>query len=396
MPRIVSLVCVVLLASVACAPAASPQPSPAKPAATAAPAPTQAAAKPAATAAPAASTPAAKAAPNAQFQKVLEEAKKEAATNTLMLWPSTPKDERTHRQLFERFEKRFDLKVKWEWTPIGSDQANTRFVTEAKTGIRTADLVAGSEQATTPAIEGKFVDKYDWVGVFGGELPAVKESADRVIEAYRGYLLTNYDIVYGLAWNTKMVSKDQVPTSYEQWLDPKWSGKIAVNGADGAPFGLVAQVWGEEKTMDFARKLKANKVLLKSGSPAAVSAVVAGEVPLTSGTLSTVCSQAKSGAPIQWRPMEVVPALSNNIYVPNTSKSPNLARLFAAWMVSEGAPIIEDLECAGRITDTNSQTYKTVKEAAPSASILRAKSLEDVAKQTKIEKDITTKIYTSA
>jgi hypothetical protein len=94
--------------------------------------------------------------------------------------------------------------------------------------------------------------------------------------------------------------------------------------------------------------------------------------------------------------MELIPVTVNNLYVPNTSKSQNLARLFVAWMVSEGASIMEDTECAGRVTNESSKTYKMVKETAPNSPILRLKSLDEVENLRRIEQDIATKIYAMA
>ena len=74
---------------------------------------------------------AAKAPSNAQFQQVLEAAKKEAASNKLVLWPLTPTLSDTHKELFEAFEKRFGFKVEWEWVPVQAPEATTRMISES-------------------------------------------------------------------------------------------------------------------------------------------------------------------------------------------------------------------------------------------------------------------------
>jgi iron(III) transport system substrate-binding protein len=396
----------------ACAPAPSPPPAkpadaapttaPAKPAATAAaPAPAKptaaapAPAKPtAAAAAPAPATPEAaskeapKASTNAKFQQVLEAAKKEAATDKLVLWPLTPTLGDTHKELFEAFEKRFGFKVQWEWVPVQAPEATTRMISEVRAGARPADIIAGSIDNTAEAVKEGQVEKYDWVGVFGEQLPGIKEPAERLMEAYRGYFVAHWDVVYGIVWNTDQLQRDQVPATVSELADPKWRGKVAINTAGGAPFSLFGPTWGEQQTLEFVRKLIDNRAILKRGSPAVVAAIVTGEAPLGIGSVSQTCTQRLTGAPIQWRPMETIPVLPQNLYVTAKSPVPNLAHLFVAWIVTEGMPIMEKRECSGRASDPSSLAYRTTQEFGGNAPIVEIRNEQDMLMRDRIEQEM--------
>jgi iron(III) transport system substrate-binding protein len=68
-----------------------------------------------------------------------------------------------------------------------------------------------------------------------------------------------------MAYNTKLVPKDQVPQSFEDLLDPKWKGKIAwrIESASGTSLFLtnLRLAWGEERAMDYFKKLSQQKIV---------------------------------------------------------------------------------------------------------------------------------------
>ena len=81
--------------------------------------------------------PAAKA--NAEFQKVLDGAKAEGA---ITVWLSVPKLDDTKKALFSAFEKRFNLKVSWEWLNLNEVDSLDKFLVESKAGRKPADLIS--------------------------------------------------------------------------------------------------------------------------------------------------------------------------------------------------------------------------------------------------------------
>src|SRR5262245_58276629 len=62
--------------------------------------------------------------------------------------------------------------------------------------------------------------------------------------------------------NTKVVPAKDVTKTWEDLLDPKWKGKLGVINSTHHFGRLAAGAWGDEKTLDFVKKLSAQKPLL--------------------------------------------------------------------------------------------------------------------------------------
>ena len=90
-----------------------------------------------------------------------------------------------------------------------------------------------------------------------------------------------FDLTRALGFNTKLVSKDQVPTTWEGLLDPKWKGRKIIVVGRGYPFGDLVPAWGLEKTLEYTRKFRAQGPIIQSrGGPQTLEALVAGQAPL--------------------------------------------------------------------------------------------------------------------
>lgn len=86
------------------------------------------------------------------------------------------------------------------------------------------------------------------------------------------------EIAAGVAWNKELVPESEVPSSYEDLLDPKWKGQFLTNVETRHPAALGV-VWGEERMLDFAKKLAAQDPVWTDSHTAGLTTVVAGEHP---------------------------------------------------------------------------------------------------------------------
>lgn len=80
----------------------------------------------------------------------------------------------------------------------------------------------------------------------------------------------------GVSVNTEHVKPAEQPKTFDDLLDPKWAGKMAGSGnpnLDGAPgfVSLVLRSMGEDKGMDYQRKLSKQKIANVPGSSRLVS-----------------------------------------------------------------------------------------------------------------------------
>jgi iron(III) transport system substrate-binding protein len=314
-----------------------------------------AAAKPAASAAAAPAATTAPAAAASAYQTLLDAAKKE---DKLALWIATPNIESTQRAVIDAFKQRFGLSnLQVDWVAIPQRDAATRVVSESKAGVTTVDVVSGGSTTSKPVLDADLITSFDWVGTFGSTFPGLKEAAERPIDIYRGKTVAHWDIVYVVGFNTDQIKAADVPDDIEQLTTPKWQGKFAMNSQPGSPYDLLALKLGSDGVADLVRRLLANKPVLRNGSPAVLSSLVSGEVPVAFSYASGIEAQKKIGAPVDWKAFgQYTPVLPLDLYVPKGAQHPNVARLFIAWLATEGMPLQEEREFIGRASDPKSST----------------------------------------
>jgi iron(III) transport system substrate-binding protein len=158
------------------------------------------------------------------------------------------------------------------------------------------------------------------------------------------------DRVYVLepAVNTKLVAPADRPKSYDDLLDPKWAGKMAWRPANlTGSTGFIADVlmgMGEEKGMDYLRKLARQKVVTVGASDRAVlDQIIAGEYPMALAmTNHNVEISRKDGAPLAWMPLSPAVIFSEQIGLTALATHPNAALLFADFVLSrEGQTVFQ-------------------------------------------------------
>ena len=145
--------------------------------------------------------------------------------------------------------------------------------------------------------------------------------------------------VWVQAYNTKLIKKEELPKTYKDLLNPKWKGKLGVEGKDEDWFASVVDVMGGGETgLKFFRDLMAtNGLSVRQGHTLLNNLVISGEVPLALNVYNYMPEQAKKkGAPIDWFALEPAIARSNGVGVARHAPHPNAAILFYEYLLGEG------------------------------------------------------------
>jgi ABC-type Fe3+ transport system substrate-binding protein len=175
------------------------------------------------------------------------------------------------------------------------------------------------------------------------------------------------------------VKAADAPKRFSDLLDARWRGRFALNVLGGAPFDLMALHMGEEAALSLVRGLLANRPVLKGGTPAVSSALTTGEAWLGISSFINVERAQRAGEPQAYRfSADLVPVIPLHVFVPEQAPHPSVARLFAAWLVTEGARIVERLDASSRSTDPGSTLAKALAELPPATRIIEERSLADV------------------
>ena len=223
------------------------------------------------------------------------------------------------------FEDKYGIKVNvWR---AGTDKVLQRTIQEARANRNDVDVVHyGSPEMEALAREKilKAVDDPVQKELMPGSVPAHKRWAATILS------------VWVQAYNTQAVKKADLPKKWEDLLDPKWKGKLGIEGKDDDWFAtVVQQLGGEPKGLEFFRKLAdTNGISVRKGHTLLNNMVVSGEVPLALTVYNYMPQQAKDkGAPIDWFVIEPAIARSNAVGVAEKAKHPNAALLFYEYLL---------------------------------------------------------------
>lgn len=293
------------------------------------------------------------------FEAVVEGARNEGGLVVRLSSPGRPE---TLAALTDAFNKRFGLSVKIDWAPANAPATNTRVITEAASGRGSIDVIGlGSAEDVASMVSRKLVTPYPWADVFGKQFPSIQRAVDAVLPELKNEALPVLDAVYGLAWNPALVDEASLPKTTTDLLDPKWQGKIAVNSAFLNPLPSMSYVVGPDATRDYASKLLRNKPVLEQGTPAVSRAISVGQVPLGITTYHAALRTMQNGEPQKFRLFDdYVFVFEGYAYVPENAPHKNTARLFLAWLVTEGVEVANRFEAMPLVSVRESEIGKLV------------------------------------
>jgi len=148
-----------------------------------------------------------------------------------------------------------------------------------------------------------------------------------------------------VAFNTAKVRREELPATYEGFLDPKWKGRIGLEATDQEWLAGLARHWGEKRAVEFFRGLVAMKPDVRKGHVLLSEMVAAGEVPVSlTNYASNADSMKRRERPIDWKPVEPVIGRPQAIGLAANAPHPNAALLFADFVLSpEGQQLFNSM-----------------------------------------------------
>ena len=297
----------------------------------------------------------AKAAP---MDELIAAAKKEGVIEFYGPSTLTPKGAQA---LGEAFNKKYGLNIKLNYSPSGNMTKDTaKIVTHAAAGVPPEwDLMVVTDAHHATLWLRKLHQAFDYK----------KLGIDPRVIHYDNGAISFANQTALPAYNTKLVSPQDVPKKWDDLLDPKWKGgKLGVIHSTHLWARLAAGPWGEEKTTAFVRKLAAQKPTI--GQPGDMySRLQLGEVLVAAAIQDSQIHRAKkAGAPID-HAHDVQPVISPAYHagVPKGAAHPNMGHLFAFFLTSLEAQAIWE-KYAGQtsafVPGTNTYKYLQGKQAA--------------------------------
>ena len=240
------------------------------------------------------------------------------------------------RPMTAAFERKYGIKVSFT---RGDSQVNsTKLLNEYKAGRVLAD-VFGLTSGMEILMEAGAVRQF--TSANGEELPAHYRDPNR-------YWVASHIYVMEPGFNTTLVPAGQRPKTYDDLLAPYWKDKMVwkMNDMSGGPgfIGNILTSMGEERGMDYLRKLSGQRIkMVNASARALLDQVIGGEYPMALQIFNHHAAiSAEKGAPVDWvrlSPATVNPAL---LGLPKNAPHLNAGLLYIEFMLSpEGQQILQ-------------------------------------------------------
>ena len=263
-----------------------------------------------------------------RLPRILDGAKREGV---LTLYTSMA--EKDSARLVGAFEKKYNIKVKvWR---SGKDKVLQRVITEASAGRFEADFVLNP----SPEMEALHREKL----LQPVRSPVQKDLIAAALPAHREW--TGMRVyVFAQSYNTAKVSKEELPRTFQDLLNPRWKGRLGIEVKQQEWFYALVQAMGEEKGLKFFRDLIAtNEVSLRTGNSLLNNMVISGEVPLSLNVYTYLPEQAKAaGAPVDYITLSPTIAYTDGIGITRRAPHPHAATLFYDFMLTDGQNIVAE------------------------------------------------------
>jgi len=253
--------------------------------------------------------------------KLVEDAKKEG--KVLVYVSSNASDAKA---LEAAFEKKYPF-INMEFYSSGKDALLTRYLLEARTGTYLADVYQSSVFPIMNLVEKGLLAKY------------YSPERDAYIDGLRdkdGYWNATYLNAVTMAYNSRLLKPEEVPNSYQELLLPKWKGRMGFVLSHTEWYFAMLQWMGEDKGRQYMEALSKQNIHSRIGSSLMNQLMMAGEFPLLISQYPTGVEEIKkTGAPIDWVPLD--PWFVYPIAIADTAKNshPAAARLYLDFILSE-------------------------------------------------------------
>jgi len=299
------------------------------------------------------------------------------AEGSLVFYSTEP--DNLNNAIGEAFTAEYGIPI--EFLRLTSTDLTERFAAETASGVYTADLIqlVGS---------GIWADEPQWfVDLDSADLAGWEEYPE---DARHDSCADLRYSVGGVTYNNQLVDEAHVPTSYEDFLDPWWTGKILLTDPRGTPayMGWAAMV-EDEYGIEFLEQLALQDFTLVDSATPAAEQLAAGAAYANFGAhVSNSTAIRAAGAPLSFVIMSDVPTgLPTCQGISANAPHPNAAKLFMQWSLTteaqnsgcavfEAANVLEGTDCIALPDGWEPTTLEVMSDPDRQARILEALGIQ--------------------
>jgi len=163
----------------------------------------------------------------------------------------------------------------------------------------------------------------------------------------------------GIGYNTARLPAAQAPRTYQDLLDPRWKGKMAISATTGTAGNWVGAMVVTQGA-DFVRALGRQDIrVYPVAGRALANLMIAGEVTLSPTIYqSHVAASKAQGAPLGWNAPGPVPVTDTAVALAAKAPHPHAAMLLIDFLLSREAQLLyRDLGYLSSRRDMKSDAY---------------------------------------
>ena len=233
--------------------------------------------------------------------------------------------------LIDRFKQKYPF-LRVELARAGSVDVAGKVVEEYSAGVYLADAFELAAHGLLFARDLGVLQPFTSPEAVNYE-PSAIERGRHWISVREGYT--------GIGFNTQQISPAEAPKTYQDLLDPKWKGRMAISSLTTTAANWVGTMlinYG----IDFVRKLgQQNLRPYRITARAVANLMISGEVALSPTTyLSHMEASRAKGAPLAWNAPGPVPVTDTSVALAAKAPHPHAAMLFVDFLLSKEAQLL--------------------------------------------------------
>jgi iron(III) transport system substrate-binding protein len=254
-----------------------------------------------------------------------------------------PYDQSQAQPIIDAFEKAYPG-ISVNYTDVKPNSLLTQLQLQVKSGKVTQDVAPANVTSVAPTIK-------DAVVQTGVPWASLGVTSSDIFQTNLVSVFTELSVIF---YNKNSVSASQVPKTWNDLLNPQFSGKIAVDGRASSWMSIFfidnKTLGGAAGGLAYAKKIAAQKPSFQTSTEAIVPVVSSGQFSLGTGLLNQVLAAIAKGAPLAVAPVVPEHAESTYGFVVKNAPHPAAAELLIAYLDSAAGQQAADAAFSTTVT----------------------------------------------
>jgi len=209
---------------------------------------------------------------------------------SLMIYGTTQIDHM--HALIKHFNQKYPP-IKANYHRQGTTAVYERILREQRAGLFNADVYGGIGGLQAWLLAQK--------GALASYLSPERVTISNNLKDKEGYWTAAYTVSFVTAFSTRQVARADAPRAHDDFLLPKWKGKMWLNEDDIEWYATMFEIMGKEKATQFMRRLAQQDLRYGRDPSLAIELLCAGEFPLMIGIHFHHTERLRQkGCPLDW------------------------------------------------------------------------------------------------